>query len=97
MHFENLGHLRLETVKKNIAILWDMPEILEEGYSWETESHSYFKWIADVDDDDEIAANIIKQVNLQRDSNLTDDDDGLKSLTHLQGLFGIASNDEGNL
>ena len=86
IHFENLGHSRLEAVKKHIATLWQTPEILE--HSSETEFHPHERRMIDVDDDNDIAA-IIEQVDLHADSDSADDDDGMESLTHLRGLFGI--------
>ena len=83
IRFDKLGHLRLEAVKKNVATLQPMPEILEEESSSETELHPDENPIIDVDDDE---ANIDK-VNLKTDSDLTHDDLGMESLTNLRGLF----------
>jgi hypothetical protein len=88
IHFENLGDIRVETVKKNIAISWDTPELLDGSYSWETGSHPNPEPIVDVDDDDDdgiISAD--EQIKLKADPGLMYDDDGLESLTHLRALF----------
>ena len=84
IRFENLGHSRLEAVKKDIATLWQTPEILESNS--ETGLPSYEKRIIDVEDDNNVAT-IIENVDLHADSDLADDDDGMESLMHLRGLF----------
>ena len=84
IHFENLGHTRLEAVKTHIATLWQTPEILE--HSSETELHPYEKRIIDVEDDNNVAA-IIENVDLHADSDSGDVDEGMESLMHLRGLI----------
>lgn len=88
LHFERLGRFNLEPIKRNLAIAWNMPEILSKEFSWNTESR-YDRQIAEVNEID-ITVNM-ENLSFQGESPSIDDeeDDGLESLTQLRGLFGI--------
>ena len=34
-HFEELGHQYVEPVKKNLSVVWGMPELLTMGFRWQ--------------------------------------------------------------
>ena len=93
LHFESLGQFHLEPIKRNLAITWNMPEILSKQFRWKVESPCDGR-IREVNEID-ISVNIDK-LSLQGGSPPSDEaeDDGLESLTRLRGLFGITG-DEG--
>ena len=88
LHFTSAGQFKLEPIKTNLAITWNMPEILSKEFSWKTESRSDRR-IVELNEID-ITVNMEK-VSLQGGSPSSDEeeDDGLESLTRLRGLFGI--------
>ena len=88
IHFENLGPFRLGPIKKNLALLWNMPEILVEGFSWRTGSSDCESRIFEVDDSD--IPPKMKKANVNDEV----ENDGLESLTQLRGLFGITSEED---
>jgi hypothetical protein len=84
VHFESLGKFRLEPIKKNLAMTWDMPELTQKDFRWKRVSQCDGR-IAEAYEVD-IVGNLEK-VTLQGESPSSDDE--LESLTRLRGLFGI--------
>ena len=85
-HFESLGQLCFEPIKKNLAAIWDMPEILTKGFSpllGNTPQHEegLFNW-----EDAEIATNMDK-VTLH--GGVGSGEDNLESLTQWRGIIGL--------
>ena len=79
-HAENLG-LRFDSVKRNLAALWEMPDILKDGFSKRPESCSHQpEWTLGDGDVD---------VNIKLGDDTGSMDDSLESLTQLRGLFGL--------
>lgn len=85
VHAEDLG-LRFESIKQNLAQLWDMPEILTEGFSL-FQGNSLHRPISGCDDV-EIKVNT-RNVKEEEEEETGFDNSDLESLTQLWGLFGI--------
>src|SRR5271154_3633240 len=87
-HFERLGKFCFEPTKKNLAMLWDMPEILRDGFSplaGGSPQHESQLFLRDEMGDDDGLRGVA----------LTDEsDDSLESLRQLRGLFGLMESDE---
>jgi hypothetical protein len=82
-HFERLGEFQFEGVKKSIAALWNMPEILKPGYSWMQRNDA--ARLVEIEDDEVEGEG---QVNREADE---DEDEELESLAKYRGLFGMTS------
>ena len=74
--------------QENLSLLWNMPEILVEGFSWRMGSFHCELGVFEVDDSD--ISPTMKKVNVSDDV----ENDGLESLKQLRGLFGIMSDEE---
>ena len=81
-HFEKLGQYCFDLVKENLAVLWDMPEILRDGFSPVSgDSPQRETRISSDDTNDTVGLKVVP---------LPDDgDDNLESLRQLRGLFGL--------
>jgi|SRR5277367_1631656 len=86
-HFERLGRFFLEPIKKNLAMLWDMPEILRDGFGPlrnDSPQHEARFLKEQVDDED----------GLREFPLMDESDDSLDSFRQLRGLFGLIESDD---
>jgi hypothetical protein len=82
-HFERSGEFQFEGVKKSIAALWNMPEILKPGYSWAQRDDA--ARLVEIEDDE---TDREQKVNREVDEV---EDEELESLAKYRGLFGMTS------
>jgi hypothetical protein len=82
-HFERRGEFQFEGVKKSIAALWNMPEILKPGYSW-TQRDDASRLVEIEDDETEGGLTVHREAD-------EDEDEELESLAKYRGLFGMTS------
>lgn len=83
-HFEKLGLFTFEPIKKNLSMLWDMPEILRDGFSPLR--------VKSPQQDTRIQCHESGEAeNLEM---MSDEDDSLEPLKQLRGLFGLLEADE---
>lgn len=88
VHFEKLGHLSFDPIKRNLASLWDMPEIVTERYASSRDT-SPPQILRNLDCDDiEVT---MKDTKLEEsDTPSTGDDGSLEPLTRGRGLYGLS-------
>ena len=102
-HFENLGQFPFEPLKKSLAVLWDMPEVLTRGFSPMSSNAPQDE--AQISCGDVEITAIVENINLyeesdagtsspvspghcvKRDNALTDNDENNKNSTPLSGTM----------
>jgi len=82
-HFEKLGKFTFEPIKKNLAMLWDMPEILRDGFS-------PLRVMSPQQD----ARTVRREAGETEDSEMMDEDDEDLPLKQMRGLFGLLDSDD---
>jgi hypothetical protein len=79
-HFEKLGQLVHKPLRRTLARVWDMPQILDLNFSWVSRMDSV------TDETSEIAADIAKFDLLEATEDV-ESDEKLRSITEMRGLF----------
>jgi hypothetical protein len=89
LHFEKLGHLTFDPMKRKLASLWNMPEIISEK-RLPTEDIC----LPDIEIDGDYIQWIMKDV-MQEEVELSSltDESGLEPLTRARGLYGLSHED----
>ena len=88
VHFETLGHLSFDPIKRNLASLWNMPEIITERHPPSTDSAPPQILSEPYCEDIEATMKDIKLNEEETSSGL--DDSELEPLTRGRGLYGLS-------
>ena len=89
VHFEDVGHLTFDPMKRKLASLWNMPEIISEK-QLPTEDICLPDIAIDCDDIESIMKDV-KEEEVELSS--VTDDSGLEPLTRARGLYGLSLED----
>lgn len=87
-HFEKQGQNLFDSFKQKLATIWNMPEIVMEGFSpfgadpSKQEMHQF-------DDEEVDIAPELENIHLAEGSDEGLDDEGLEPVTQMRGLFGL--------
>jgi hypothetical protein len=85
-HLEKLGHLRFDPVKRNLAAMWEMPELVNEGFDLSKVAAPPFRELS-CDD----IASAVAAVKLDDEKLIGDDlDDASTPLMTARGVFGLS-------
>ena len=87
-HLESTGRFKFDGVKKTIAELWQMPEILEADWSWTDQEK------------DDAAATLLEHEKEEHEGMMNakidegdEEDSELEDLTNVRGMFGLTGRD----
>jgi len=83
-HVERTGTFKFDGVKKTIAESWQMPEILEEDWSWTDQEKGHVA--ATLVEHEEAEPEGVLNPNIEEGD---EEDSELKDLTNLRGMFGL--------
>jgi len=87
-HFEEIGQICFNPVKHHLAALWNMPEIVTDGFSPLHGNLSHKELRIFTDEDAEISSGM-ENVNLTEASKVGLVDDDLEAVTQVRGFFGL--------
>lgn len=87
-HLERLGHLTFDPIKRNLAALWDMPDLAVSGYRFSRESPNPNPWKSLSCDD---ITSCMDKMKIEEDPVMVDEeeDEALSPLMQGRGLYGI--------
>ena len=91
-HFEKLGHLTFDPVKRNLAALWEMPEITTERCFPLSKDSSPQIFGPLSCDDIEATMREVKLEEVEMSSGVSAEDARLEPLTMGRGLYGLSDN-----